>query len=354
MRKKIRFVVTAFGAETVERLCRYCLGTLLAGENRRALEQEFEPIFEVFTQKKDILQLRANQVFQEMDSRGWIKITEIGSKPEFKTHISHWESAAINMENQPEAYLFKLAPDVLFSENSLLSLSQVLRNSPAAVFASWHLRITPLIAERIIGLASERGISSTEMVRLALTESHPLLRAYFRDSERFPVHPENIFYQTEYGCLARVLACTPMVFAPARCKLGWHQQIETELKPGEVAWLNDSLKFLCLSILEKEQYQDWYDGLASFDLMEVSSWWKKFSQGGRVEVCKTPFYFFARPGLKKTADDKKTFIESSKDVALLKKLRDNFWSLKKEEKIERLIQAAGKYEAPEFYRSLCA
>lgn len=352
MRKKIHLCVTAYGKVAVENLCRYSLYTLWRTSNRRILEQELEPAFEIQTSKSDLPRLQANPIFREIQARGWIHLSWITGKPNFSSHIKHWQRVGQRLKAHPDAYLFKLAPDVLFSGSSLKGLLQAMKKSPAAIFASWHLRVTCEVADQIVSYYSREDFPAYKMVRHALVNPHPLLAAYERNSRKFPVHPENIFYTTPEGCIARVLACTPIVYAPSRCQLGWHQQIENPLQKKEVCFLQTSEKFLCLSILEKDKYQDWYSTPAEFDPLEVSCWWKKFHSLHGPEISDCPFFFFTCPDNYKSGLAKKVVRASDLEIRLLRKLRDKFWALKSYEKEERFIATAPLYESAKFYKSI--
>lgn len=352
MRKKLHFCVTAYGAEAVENLCRYSLYTLWSAGNRRILEQELEPVFEILTSKSDFPRLQANPIFREIQARGWIHLSWIKGKPKFFTHIEHWQRVGQRLKAHPDAYLFKLAPDVLFSGSSLKGLLQAMKKSPAAIFASWHLRVTYEVADQIVSNHSREEFPAYKMVRHALANPHPLLAAYERNSRNFPVHPENIFYLTPEGCIARVLACTPMVYAPSRCQLGWHQQIENPLQKKEVCFLQTSEKFLCLSILEKDKYQNWYSTPAEFDFLEVSCWWKKFHSPHGPEISERPFFFFPDQHGRTKNPRLKSPAQSVTDIKILRNLRDKFWALKEEEKIERLIKNSKHYKAKKFFKNL--
>lgn len=352
MSKKIHFVVTAYGTETVQNFCRFCLGSLWLPENQKNLKMDLKPIFEVFTRKSDLPQLQSDPVFQNMQARGWIQLSLIDGDPVFDTHIRNWEAVASRVGQKEGDYVFKLAPDVIFSEGSIRTVIKALQKSPAAVYASWHLRVTPEVADRVIHASTCQNLPANWIVGQALSDCHPLLQAYFRDSNTFPVHPENIIYPTKFGCIARVLACTPMIHDPARCSLGWHQQVTNPLGDRDIVWLDNSEEFLCLSVLKKDQYRDWYDTPAVFDPLEISCWWKRFHASQSPEVANHPFFFFAYPYGNTSYTDSKIVRESARDMKLLRELRDKFWLLKEEEQIERFIQAAKKYGSKNFYQKL--
>jgi hypothetical protein len=354
MSKKIHFVVTAYGTQTVQNFCRFCLGSLWLPENQKNLKMGLKPIFEVFTRESDLPQLQSDPVFQNMQARGWIQLSLIDGDPSFDTHIRNWEAVASRVGQKEGNYVFKLAPDVIFSEGSMRTVIKALQKSPAAVYASWHLRVTPEVADRVMHASTCQDLPANWIVGQALSDCHPLLQAYFRDSNTFPVHPENIIYPTKFGCIARVLACTPMIHDPARCFLGWHQQVTNALGDKDIVWLDNSEEFLCLSVLKKDQYRDWYDTPAGFDPLEISCWWKQFHAPQALEVAEHPFFFFSEPPGRLSAGDQKTLKRGARDVKQLKKLRDNFWGFKQDEKIERLIQAANKYESSEFYDEICS
>ena len=352
MSKKVYFVVTAYGAETVQNFCRFCLGSLWLPENQKNLKSSFDPIFEVFTKKSDLPQLRSDPVFQNMQARGWIQLTLIDGDPSFDTHIRNWEAVACRVRHKEGNYVFKLPPDVIFSEGSIRTVVKALEKNPAAVYASWHLRVTPEVADRVNHATTRQVLPANWIVNQALSDRHPLLQAYYRNSNTFPIHPENIFYPTKFGCIARVLACTPIIHDPARCTLGRHQQVTNPFGERDIVWLDNSEKFLCLSILKKDQYRNWYDTAVDFDPLEISCWWRQFHSSATLEVADHPFFFFAHPYENTSYADSKIVRESAHDIKLLRELRDKFWPMKEEEQIERLIKAAKKYGSKTFYQKI--
>lgn len=256
------------------------LPTLLAPGNLPALAEYCDATYLIFTRKADFARLNSApeiEALRRIMSVEFRWLDEADLKDPIATHHKAWAQAT-KEATERDSLVLLMPPDVAWGDNSFASVVERLKNGVRAIFMTYLRAESASFVEALLRRKSKDGIVNRvppqEMVELCVRSLHPLMAAYLRDSEYFPIHPEMILWAVPgEGFAVRVLAREMFIFDPGCIELNSVSLVAQSLAEEELAFMADSDELFAVSLAPLGKDIDWHINAHKADTIEIAGWW---------------------------------------------------------------------------------
>lgn len=273
-------VTAVWGDWHIKMLLEMNLPTLLAPGNMPSLSRLVDTTYRIFTREEDRARLDTAPVIQEL--RKYIKVevdllTGVDLKNPIAAHHTAW-TRGIDIARATGSLILLLPPDVAWSSSSFKTVGEKLAEGYRAIFMT-YLRAEDRTFENNILAMRTPGehsleISGNDLVTLCVRSFHPLMAAYLRDSDYFPIHPEMMFWPVEgEGMVLRVLAREMFLFDPSRFAVNEVALPTSKFAPGEACFISDSDELFAVSLAPLGTDINWHLMRHKADPIEIGGWW---------------------------------------------------------------------------------
>ncbi len=279
-RPKLMMVTAVWGDWHTKMLLEMNIPTLLAPDNMPALSKQVDVTYLIYTRAEDFDRLNDAPIIQEMRRHMKVNVTlfkNVDLSNPIAAHHKAW-TLGIEQARASKSLIMLLPPDVAWSQNAFKTVGEKLVEGYQAIFMT-YLRAEDRTFEKNILALRETGvhsleISGSELVTLCVRSFHPLMAAYLRDSDYFPIHPEMMFWPVkDEGMLLRVLAREMFLFNPSKAQLNAVALPSRQFKPGEACFLDDSDDLFAVSLAPLGTDLTWHTTPRKADPVDVGGWW---------------------------------------------------------------------------------
>ena len=284
MQKNQLLIVTGvWGDWHLSKYLEIALPTLLASGNLPALGEEWDVTYRICATQRDIERLRHSPVVQVLEQRinvqyeNWNQ--QVLESP-MTAHLQIWDEA-IGSARKSGAFIMLLPPDTAWSDGSLRYVGRQLASGKKAVYMTYLRAEEKLFSEGIMQWAGAGArvisISGARLVEMTMNALHPMMKAYFRSSERFPSFPELILWPVEgQGVLCRMLAREMFAFDPTALKINTQNQLETRIDPVLIHVVDDSDDLFAVSLALADKDSAWYREAGKAYPQDTTEWWLEY------------------------------------------------------------------------------
>ncbi len=304
MANKNRLLVATavWGDWHISRLLELNLPTLLARGNFPALARTCELEYVIYTSAADLPRLRAAPQVQALQSLAKLEFQTISARAlqaPIEAHHEYWADAN-ERAKRAGSYILLMPPDVAWSDGSFAHVGRLLEAGKSAIFMT-YLRaesesFSAALGARRSGDGLALSLTGQELVGIALRTLHPLMAAYLRDSEHFPIHPEMMLWAVPgEGLLCRMLAREMFVYDPARVKLNESNLLDSPMDPAEMHVIEDSDDLFGVSLAPGDKEFAWYRWPRSADPDEVADWWHGYDSWANDFITAAKLRWHERP-----------------------------------------------------------
>jgi len=297
LRREISLVTTVWGQWHTDVFLRLNLPSLLATGNLPALAHVHSLSFVIFTTKADRSRIEQARSYQQLAGLMPVRFERIADdeiQDPIATQQRVW-SNAIEEVSRLGTYLFFLPPDIIWSSRSMEHIGGAMAKGARIVIVPWGLRVVSETFERAISAYFETqsepaGISSRELVRMALQNLHPLMAAYKRDSPVFPHHTEMLLEAVRgQGLLMRLLASIPTVYEPKVIPLNHNKLVIPVLPDAEIYIPQDSDEVFVASLTPLQKDTHFFDRPRRADPTSIGQWWQGYPSGTNDILVRTNY-----------------------------------------------------------------
>jgi hypothetical protein len=257
--------------------------TLLAPGNLPALAEHCDMTYVIFTRAADVERIDnapAIEALRRVMSVEIKLLTEADLKDPIAAHHKAWnlvtEAAAAD-----GSLVLLMPPDVAWAENCFASVVKRLKRGERATFMTYLRAEGTSFVEALLERKPKgeivNAVPAREMVELCVRSLHPLMAAYLRDSDYFPIHPEMILWAVPgEGFAVRVLAREMFVFDPGYFHLNYASLPAKRLNAGEASFLADSDELFAVSLAPLGKDAAWHINPRRADPIEIAGWWMTY------------------------------------------------------------------------------
>lgn len=279
-RPKLMMVTAVWGDWHTKMLLEMNIPTLLAPDNMPALSKQVDVTYLIYTRAEDYDRLNDAPIIQEMRKHMTVNVTlfkNVDLTNPIAAHHKAW-TLGIEQARAAKSLIMLLPPDVAWSQNAFKTVGEKLVEGYQAIFMT-YLRAEDRTFEKNILALRDAGVHSLEisgadLVTLCVRSFHPLMAAYLRDSDYFPIHPEMMFWPVkDEGMLLRVLAREMFLFDPSKSQLNAVALPSRRFKPGEACFIDDSDDLFAVSLAPLGTDLTWHTTPRKADPVDVGGWW---------------------------------------------------------------------------------
>ena len=259
------------------------LPTLLAPGNLPALADYCDMTYVIFTRAADVERIDAAPQIEALRQVMSVEIklfTAADIKDPIAAHHKAWNLVTEDAARDGSLVLL-MPPDVAWAENCFASVVERLKRGERATFMTYLRAEGATFVDALLKRKPEGEIANPvpprEMVELCLRSLHPLMAAYLRDSDYFPIHPEMILWAVPgEGFAVRVLAREMFIFDPGYFHLNHAALPAQSLKPGEASFLADSDELFAVSLAPLGKDVAWHVNPRRADPVDIAGWWMTY------------------------------------------------------------------------------
>jgi hypothetical protein len=256
------------------------LPTLLAPGNLPALAEQCEMTYYIFTRKADFRRVDTapeTEVLRQIMSVEIRWLDEADLKDPIATHHKAWNQAIREAAANGSLALL-MPPDVAWADNSFASIVKRLKNGARAIFMTYLRAESSSFVEALLERKPDGEIVNRvppqEMVELCVRSLHPLMAAYLRDSDYFPIHPEMILWAVPgEGFAVRVLAREMFIFDPRCVEFNAVSLLAQPLGEETMSFMADSDELFAVSLATLGKDVAWHVNAHKADPVEIAGWW---------------------------------------------------------------------------------
>lgn len=304
MANKNRLLVATavWGDWHISRLLELNLPTLLARGNFPALARTCELEYIVYTSAADLPRLRAAPQVQALQALVKLEFQTISARAlqaPIEAHHEYWADAT-ERAKRAGSYILLMPPDVAWSDGSFAHVGRLLEAGKSAIFMT-YLRAESESFGAALGARRSAGemslsVSGQDLVGIALRTLHPLMAAYLRDSEHFPIHPEMMLWAVPgEGLLCRMLAREMFVYDPARVVLNESNLLDSAMDTAAMHVIDDSDDLFGVSLAPADKEFAWYRWPRSADADEIADWWHGYDSWANDFIAAARLRWHQRP-----------------------------------------------------------
>lgn len=299
---KLLVVTAAWGDWHVAKLLELNLPTLLAEGNFPALARVCDVNYVIHTSAADLARIRDAAVVRALGDFVQLEFRTISVarlENPIQVHHEYWAEATSEARREG-AFVLLMPPDVAWSDGSFAHVARLLQAGKRAIFMS-YLRVE---SESFFAALSGRSRAGTaaisvpgaDLVDIALRTLHPLMAAYLRDSDHFPIHPEMMLWAVgNEGVLCRLLSREMFIFEPARVELTSQNLLETAFDLDQMHVVRDSDDLFAVSLAPFEKEIEWYRWPRQADPDTISDWWLNYDSWMNDFLVGTKLRWHSRP-----------------------------------------------------------
>jgi hypothetical protein len=257
------------------------LPTMLAPGNLPALAAGIDCEYLVYTTAKDAAEVGRNPAFLRLRSLLPVTVKQFEpskTKDPITLHHEIWRQATEHAR-QRGAFILLMPPDVAWADGSFARLRAALEAGKHAIFMAYPRVLSETFVPAMTGGFQRKSdqsltIPAPEMMALTIAHLHPMMAAYGRTSNRFPIHPEFVLWPIEGdGFLMRLLARELFCFEPTRYPLNAQSLLDSLPPAGEIDVFADSRQFLGVSFTPLLKDAHWYHRSHHLNPLHVGRWW---------------------------------------------------------------------------------
>jgi hypothetical protein len=257
------------------------LPTMLASGNLPALTVGIECDYLVYTTAEDAAKIEGNLAFARLQSL--LPVTVSLFKPSktknpITLHHDIWRQAMEHARRRG-AFILLMPPDVAWADGSFARLGAALEAGKRAIFMAYPRVLSEtFVAAMMEGFqpASDQSLTipALEMMKLTIAHLHPMMAAYGRSSDLFPIHPELVLWPVRGdGFLIRLLARELFCFEAARYPMNAEALLDTLPPVEDIHVFCDSRQFLGVSFTRLLQDAHWYFRSRQLEPLSAARWW---------------------------------------------------------------------------------
>lgn len=259
------------------------LPTLLAPGNLPALAARCKTTYLIFTRKADFERINSAAEIEALRRIMTVEIRwldEADLQDPIAAHHKAWNLATKEAADNGSLVLL-MPPDVAWGDNSFGSVVKHLENGVRAIFMTYLRAESSSFVEALLSRKPKEGIVNRvppeEMVELCVRSLHPLMGAYLRDSDYFPIHPEMILWAVPgEGFAVRVLAREMFIFDPVRVELNSVALVAQTLSDDAIAFMAESDELFAVSLAPLGKDIGWHINAHRADAIEIAGWWLNY------------------------------------------------------------------------------
>ncbi|WP_353560075.1 fasciclin domain-containing protein [Pyruvatibacter sp. HU-CL02332] len=282
-RPKLMMVTAVWGDWHTKMLLEMNIPTLLAPDNMPALSKQVDVTYVIYTRDEDFDRLDKAPIILEMRRYMKVNVTllkDVDLSNPIAAHHAAW-AKGIDLARAAGMLALLMPPDVAWSSTSFKTVGQKLAEGHQAILMT-YLRVEDKSFEKNILALRTAGshsltISGNDLVTLCVRSLHPLMAAYLRNSDYFPIHPEMMFWPVkDEGMVLRVLAREMFLFDPNKAELNAVALPNRPFKPGEACFIDDSDDLFAVSLAPLGTDLAWHVNRRTADPIDVGGWWLSY------------------------------------------------------------------------------
>jgi hypothetical protein len=301
-KKRLLIATAVWGEWHINKLLDLNLPTLLAPGNFPALARSCEITYLIYTSAADLPRLREAPGFKALGELMRLEFRTISAAAlaaPIEAHHEYWADATERAKREG-SFILLMPPDVAWSDGSFAHVGKLLGEGKKAIFMT-YLRSesesfsTVLGGRRTVGTLP-LSVTGSELVEIALRTLHPLMAAYLRGSEHFPIHPEMMLWAVPgEGLACRMLAREMFVYDPATVTLNRSNLLESEMDPALMHVIEDSDDLFAVSLAPIDKEYAWYRWPRRADPDEVADWWLNYDSWANDLLVSAKLRWHMRP-----------------------------------------------------------
>jgi hypothetical protein len=283
-RKKILMTTVVWGDWYISALVEHTLPSLLSPHNFPYLAGHVDLEYIIMTQPAEQARIEISRAIQL--ARRIMTVHVVPGLPGvidssvnvFNFHHAMWRFVHERARNE-RSYVLNLPPDAVFADGAGKSWADLLGRGAKSIL--WMFpravdTVMPILRERYLTPEGIMVVPPRDLVKLNIDHLHPLSKAYFADSTRFPNHPEMAIWPVgDEGFLLRAFAGEARLFDPSTVNLSPQQLVDGNL--DGCAFIDDSDAMYMLSLTPVAHNADWYNEAAEITPAKLGRWWLDYN-----------------------------------------------------------------------------
>ncbi|MEO8627115.1 MAG: fasciclin domain-containing protein, partial [Betaproteobacteria bacterium] len=259
------------------------LPTLLAEGNFPALSVHCEITYYIYTAEMDLERIRSEPSIQALLYYMKLEFRLIGAEAlvdPIAAHHAVWDEAT-EQAIRDDSYVLLMPPDVAWSNGSFAHIGRLLDAGKKAIFMTYLRAESESFASALKGYrqpdSNTISVTGSQLVEICLHTLHPLMAAYLRGSDHFPIHPEMMLWAVpNEGLLCRILAREMFIFNPSTMGLNGVKLLATNLDPRLIHVIADSDDLFAVSLAPISKELEWYRWPRAADPGVIGEWWLEY------------------------------------------------------------------------------
>lgn len=299
---KLLVVTAMWGDWHISKYLDLNLPTLLADGNFPALSNYCDIAYLIYTSQGDMKRVQEApgvQALSRLMKLEFCTITSEAIENPIAAHHAVWAEATKRAKNEG-SFILLMPPDVVWSDGSFEHIGRLLEAGKKAIFMTFLRAESESFAPALGSYGKfggrEISVSGAQMVEICMHTLHPLMAAYLRDSNHFPIHPEMMLWTVpNEGLLCRILAREMFVYDPSMVVLNMANLLATNLDPALIHVVNDSDDLFAVSLAPYQKEFEWYRWPRAADPVAVSEWWLDYDSWINDLIAGTKLRWHYRP-----------------------------------------------------------
>jgi hypothetical protein len=284
-RKKLLIATVVWGDWHVGALTDFTLPSLLSPRNLPYLAERCDLECLIVTRPEDQARIEASKSVHMVRRFGPVNIAPFLPSMDsqinpFEFHHKIWEFAS-ETAKRANAYVFNLPPDSVYADGAGAAWAGHIERERASIW--WASprsldTIMPVLRDKHTMPDGALSISSRELVRLNLQHMHPLMKAFFADSDHFiEAHPEIVVWPVaNEGLAVRAFVGEGRLFDPSRVQFTAQHVMTGNIAPNDHAFFDDSDDFCMVALAPAGHNEDFYRTTAKAEPVSAGRRWFNF------------------------------------------------------------------------------
>lgn len=297
--RPVYFVTAVWGTWHTGIFLEVNLPSLLADGNLPALCRLRPVVYWINTTRADAERMRQAPVMRALSKLVTIHLQVLDDAlfgDPVATHVHIW-TMAVDRARQDFAYLVPNPADMLWADGSFGYIGRCIDAGKRAIYAG-VVRVTheTFTAAHASPNGQPIAIPPRRLVAETMRHIHPMMAAYFRDSEQVPFHFEYLYWPVPgEGFVIRLFATTVYCLDTCAYEIDNIFSIADLGNPDELLCIDDSDDFFGVSITPLAKDTDWYALPQTVQANAVGEWWLSFDGPVQVPLVMQPVRVHAGP-----------------------------------------------------------
>jgi hypothetical protein len=281
--KNVIMVIAVWGEWHTRMLLDACLPSLTSPGNIPAFAKRHNCIARIYTRRRERAMIEDCPAFKELSKHIRIEVDsvlldDVEGSDATKHHVAWMQ--VVDEAVQSNMYVWNMLPDVVFADNSIGHLAELLHAGYHSVMWFYPRVVSHTFVPDYLRTLSEmpdKSVPSRPLVRLALKHFHPTMAAYFIDSPYFPKHSELLMTAVKgHGIATRMLINIHNIYDPRQYMLSEQNLTIGNFNPEHIHFITDSDDFFAVSLAPLGKDSGWYRHSRPQNIIETAIWWLSF------------------------------------------------------------------------------